>query len=249
MRYSILLLVVLFIAVIGCSEKSQNPEDSQNQNPATGNTPSYVQEMLKKYVTENDDALANDWLSNFDSNAIDIACNSEAYAVTFLWGDKFSDVSATAITDWSGSLSLNAVGSVTPKFTIDFEPGQDSILITDSPTVTMWASKISNDLDGISFMVTVRTDVEYFAAPMLTFQTGPITLEFYMADLISLDVRHPALAGRTADSLVDSWIFAGYRGAVDCVWRAGRKLVEGGRHRARDAVGERYRETICRFVG
>ncbi len=192
MRYSILFLAVLFIAITGCSDKSSNPEDSQNQNPTTGNTPAYVQEMLKKYVTENDDALTNDWLTNFDSNAIDIACNSEVYAVTFLWGDLFGNASTTTVTDWSGSLSLNAVGSVTPRFTIDFEPGQDSILITDSPTVTMWASKISNDLDGISFMVTVRTDVEYFAAPMLVFQTGQIRLQFYMSDLISLDTSYLA---------------------------------------------------------
>lgn len=69
------------------------------------------------------------------------------------------------------------------------------------------------------------------------------------ADLVSLDSAHPALAGRTGDSLLDSWIFAGYRGAVDCVWRGGHRLVEGGRHRARDAVAKRYRETMSRFVG
>ncbi len=193
MRFSILFLAVLFIALSGCSDKSSNPEGSQNQNPATGNIPSNVQEMLKKYVTDNDDALTNDWLSNFDSNAVDIACNSEAYSVTFLWGDRFGDApSATAVTDWSGSLSINAIGSVSSRFTIDFEDGQDSVLITDSPTVTMWASKTSNDLDGISFMVTVRTDAEYFAAPILTFQTGPITLEFHMSDLISLDTFYLA---------------------------------------------------------
>ena len=69
------------------------------------------------------------------------------------------------------------------------------------------------------------------------------------ADLLSFDLRHPALAGRTADSAVDSWIFAGYRGTVDCVWRHGRKLVENGRHHAREAVAARYRETMGRLLG
>ena len=69
------------------------------------------------------------------------------------------------------------------------------------------------------------------------------------ADLVSFDARHPAMAGRTADSAVDSWVFAGYRGAVDCVWRHGRKLVENGRHHAREAVAARYRETMGRLLG
>jgi formimidoylglutamate deiminase len=63
-------------------------------------------------------------------------------------------------------------------------------------------------------------------------------------DLVSLDVSHPALIERAGDELLDSWIFACGREAIDCVWRAGEKLVQGGRHRDRDAIGARYRAAL-----
>lgn len=66
------------------------------------------------------------------------------------------------------------------------------------------------------------------------------------ADIVTLDACHPSLVGRRCDAILDSWIFAG--GAVDCVWRFGRKLVARGRHRAREAVEARYRQVMHRIV-
>ncbi|MGH8180295.1 MAG: formimidoylglutamate deiminase, partial [Steroidobacteraceae bacterium] len=40
-------------------------------------------------------------------------------------------------------------------------------------------------------------------------------------DLMSLDASHSALIERREDELLDSWIFAAGRDAIDCVWRAG----------------------------
>ena len=62
------------------------------------------------------------------------------------------------------------------------------------------------------------------------------------ADLIGLDSNHPSFFGREGDAILDSWIFAG--GKVDCVWRGGRKLVQQGKHIARDAVVARYRGVL-----
>ncbi|MGQ3281211.1 MAG: formimidoylglutamate deiminase, partial [Shinella sp.] len=58
-----------------------------------------------------------------------------------------------------------------------------------------------------------------------------------VADFVSVKARHGLdLAG---DMLLDGWIFA--NGAeVDCVWVNGRKQVEGGRHVAREAIGQRF---------
>jgi formiminoglutamate deiminase len=67
------------------------------------------------------------------------------------------------------------------------------------------------------------------------------------ADLVSLDATDPVLAGRAGDALLDSWIFGG--GRVDCVWRRGIKWVEGGRHRARTAIGVRYKQAVAGIVG
>ncbi|MXN46816.1 formimidoylglutamate deiminase [Shinella kummerowiae] len=57
------------------------------------------------------------------------------------------------------------------------------------------------------------------------------------ADFVSVKARHGLdLAG---DMLLDGWIFA--NGAeVDCVWVNGHKQVEGGRHVAREAIGQRF---------
>jgi formiminoglutamate deiminase len=67
-------------------------------------------------------------------------------------------------------------------------------------------------------------------------------------DLISLDGAHPSLAARRGDALLDGWIFAGRGGAVDGVWRRGRKVVAGGRHVARPAIFARYRATLARLL-
>jgi formimidoylglutamate deiminase len=64
------------------------------------------------------------------------------------------------------------------------------------------------------------------------------------ADIVSLDTQHPALAERREDEILDSWIFAGGRAVVDCVWRAGVKVVINGRHHRRDALLARYRHAL-----
>jgi formimidoylglutamate deiminase len=63
-------------------------------------------------------------------------------------------------------------------------------------------------------------------------------------DLVSLDAEHPALIERREDEILDSWIFAGGREVIDCVWRAGEKVVSGGRHHRREALIGRYRRAM-----
>ena len=64
------------------------------------------------------------------------------------------------------------------------------------------------------------------------------------ADIVSLNASHPVLAERSGDEILDSWIFAGGRAVVDCVWRAGVKVVNNGRHRRREALLARYCRTL-----
>ena len=68
-------------------------------------------------------------------------------------------------------------------------------------------------------------------------------------DVVTLRPDHPALIGRQGDEMLDSWIFAGDRGLIDCVWRAGVKLVSGGRHRARPALEARYARALGALLG
>jgi formiminoglutamate deiminase len=67
------------------------------------------------------------------------------------------------------------------------------------------------------------------------------------ADLVSLDADSPSLAGKKANAILDSWIFAG-TGSVDCVWRVGERLVERGRHKNREQIARRYKEVLARIV-
>jgi formiminoglutamate deiminase len=69
------------------------------------------------------------------------------------------------------------------------------------------------------------------------------------ADIVTLDANHPSLAGRRGDEILDSWIFAGRGGVVDCVWRQGRKVVASGQHVARGRITMRYRQTLSRSLG
>ncbi|WP_022971049.1 formimidoylglutamate deiminase [Xanthomonas maliensis] len=64
------------------------------------------------------------------------------------------------------------------------------------------------------------------------------------ADLLALELQHPALAARSGDALLDSWVFAARGGAVRTVWRAGRVVVADGRHVDRERIGARYRATL-----
>ena len=66
-------------------------------------------------------------------------------------------------------------------------------------------------------------------------------------DLITLAPGHPSLLERQGDELIDSWIFAAGRAAIDCVWRSGEQVVSGGRHRDRDGLVARYAQALRRM--
>jgi formiminoglutamate deiminase len=68
------------------------------------------------------------------------------------------------------------------------------------------------------------------------------------ADLVSLDAHHPLLIEKRGDAILDAWIFGGAK-AVDSVWRAGRKLVAGGRHIHGEAILAGYRRAMAALSG
>jgi len=68
------------------------------------------------------------------------------------------------------------------------------------------------------------------------------------ADIVTLDVTHPSLAGRCGDAVLDGWIFAAGSDAVDCVWAGGDKIVEGGRHHLHHKARESFNAAVRRLV-
>jgi formimidoylglutamate deiminase len=68
------------------------------------------------------------------------------------------------------------------------------------------------------------------------------------ADFFSLSRESAVFAERRGDALLDSFVFAGARDAVDGVWRAGRKVVSGGRHVLRDECRGSWQATLARLL-
>ena len=68
------------------------------------------------------------------------------------------------------------------------------------------------------------------------------------ADWIVLDAEAPALAGAREEDVLDRFVFAGNRPMIERVFVGGACVVEGGRHRQRDVIARRYRETMRRLL-
>lgn len=67
------------------------------------------------------------------------------------------------------------------------------------------------------------------------------------ADLVSLQLDHPTLWGKSEDTLLDALVFGGSR-AIEHVWRAGVQVVRDGRHRDRDTIEAAYRAAMTRLT-
>lgn len=72
--------------------------------------------------------------------------------------------------------------------------------------------------------------------------------EGYLADMIALDNDSVHLAGKSGDTILDSYIFAGDDHLVKEVWSAGRHVVTDGVHIKHEEITNRYKE-IMRQLG
>jgi formimidoylglutamate deiminase len=68
------------------------------------------------------------------------------------------------------------------------------------------------------------------------------------ADIVTLSAEHPQLQGGHSDRPLDHWVFAARNNCVDAVWRYGRKMVSGGRHRDAAPITARYRKVLERIL-
>lgn len=65
-----------------------------------------------------------------------------------------------------------------------------------------------------------------------------------LADMMALDANAVDLIGRSSDTILDCYIFAGDDRMVEDVWSAGRHMVTGGRHIKREAIVSAYARTM-----
>jgi formimidoylglutamate deiminase len=64
------------------------------------------------------------------------------------------------------------------------------------------------------------------------------------ADIVALDLDHPALIAAEGPRALDALVFATTGGGIRDVWCAGRHVVRDGRHVARDPITARYRAVM-----
>jgi formimidoylglutamate deiminase len=69
------------------------------------------------------------------------------------------------------------------------------------------------------------------------------------ADIVILDPEHPALIGRSGDSILDSWIFSGGRTCVKHVFVGGQHLVQNGRHVREEQILKEFNRSLTRLQG
>ena len=69
------------------------------------------------------------------------------------------------------------------------------------------------------------------------------------ADIVILDLDHPALIGRHGEDIIDSFIFSGGNAAVRDVFVSGRQLVSEGRHSGEAAARDRFRRAVSNLAG
>jgi cytosine/adenosine deaminase-related metal-dependent hydrolase len=67
------------------------------------------------------------------------------------------------------------------------------------------------------------------------------------ADIVVLDAAHPDMTGGAATAL-DAYVFVAGEALVKEVMVGGEVVVSGGRHRQRDDITVRYRETMQRLT-
>jgi formimidoylglutamate deiminase len=70
----------------------------------------------------------------------------------------------------------------------------------------------------------------------------------YRADICVLDGDHPALIGRTGDTILDSWIFSGGNACVKDMFVAGAHLVKDRAHIREAEIEGRYRRAVKRLA-
>jgi|GEM_PF-789175 len=230
-------VMTLLLAMVGCSEKATEPVPSVPPETTADGVPAEIMDVLESNTPDSFDPVAAEDQTWGAWPPVDWLKHSDVYAVTFLWGSLTPSVTpGMPVTDWSGKVWVNGLALVHPRRTIDFEPGQDSLLPDNEPAMAAWVSETSVDFDGISFLVALRNDVEYFAAPWLTFETEVIELRFDFGELVRLDALYSLIDGNSVavharrlwparcpgGFLEGNWIKednAGTSGRIEGLWR------------------------------
>ncbi|MDH3891093.1 MAG: hypothetical protein OEV49_08400 [candidate division Zixibacteria bacterium] len=198
---TISMLTALLVWAVGCSEsptETNNLTENLNLNDATGG---YRATDEAPGFGDSDLMADSDESEEYDdpillSGALDSIIEDPAsgyYHLRILWGQMELDTSVTELTDWTGSLTVTR-GGLAIRQVIRFERGQDAILERTDRNLIEWESFTNVHHDGIGvdiFVPPAATDSTDSATVdelvSVTFETGPYSRTFDMAELMALD--------------------------------------------------------------
>lgn len=107
------------------------------------------------------------------------------FALRIVWGRLEYDSTVTAVTDWTGSLSVSW-GSIVVRRTIRFEPATDWVLPRTDRKLVEFVSKTTVHNDGLHVNVyqppSVTDDIK-----TITLETAPYSVTFDVNDLTKMD--------------------------------------------------------------
>lgn len=198
---TIAMLAALLVWAVGCSEsptqtdnliEDLNLDDATGGYRATDESPGFGDSDL---LAETDDSEAYDDPILL-SGALDAIIEDSAsgyYHLRVIWGQMELDTSVTDLTDWTGSLTVSRGGMVLRRV-IRFERGQDEILERTDRQLIEWVSFTNVHNDGLAIDIFVppaandSTDsIAVDEAVTVTFETGPYSRTFDLAELMALD--------------------------------------------------------------
>ncbi|MFH2057235.1 MAG: hypothetical protein ABIJ61_14855 [bacterium] len=186
-----LLALALFV-VQGCSNDVTEAEttddvlnltDTYGGYQPTSESPGFGDpELLSLEESEPaDDPMANSPLVD----SLYRMFQRDVYSVELLWGNLQYDSTATMLTDWSGSLSVER-GAVVAARLIQFEADDHLIRPRPNGQTLEWASQTSVHYDGILVFVYDPQPDSFPTENTLTLTTAPCSRTFTLSELASL---------------------------------------------------------------
>jgi hypothetical protein len=181
------------LLAVGCSSDkvSSNTTDQTQLNltdefggyKATDEAPAFGDADI---MALGEDEEANDPLSQSpEVNAIRNLTDVDVYSVEFLWGKLEFDSTETAITDWSGKISVDR-GAIIAVRLIKFEGTDHIVRPRESREVLDFVSHTRPAYDGILVYVYDPEPTTYDTENTLTFETAPYTRTLKMSELADL---------------------------------------------------------------
>ncbi len=196
------IFIMAIFVVGGCSTGTEPVSEDTNLEDfgsyeATDEAPFFgdtdLSELSTAEESEYDDPAAlSPAIVEIENDTIN---RPDMFSFRMIWGNLNRDSGVTALTDWSGKLTLSR-GHVVVTHTIRFEPGQDylqpRITLYPPPPVIQWTSKTVGHFDGLAtkILIPYLPEVDRPIDPLpftVTYESEHLNISFTLDQLEELD--------------------------------------------------------------